>query len=771
MARLNRHHDGLSTSQVQARLKKYGYNEIPVRHAALWRRTLTRLWGPVPWLLEFTLGLEVLLGNPQQAVLIGLWLLFSAVVGSVQERRAHHALTLLQQQLTVTAKVCRDGIWQQCPARELVPGDKIRLTPGDLIPADCVLDAGRIDVDQSMLTGESNAISREAKSLVYASSVVCRGQASATVTATAASSYFGHTAELVQRAAGNGHLDRLLFAVVRYLIHIDLLFAALLAIAALFYGTDWLILLPFLCVLMIATVPITMPAAFTVANAVEARWLAKHGILVTGLSAVQEAATMDVLCIDKTGTLTHNRQHLAGVIPITADSEQSILRWAGAACDETTHSPLESAILEQLNLQSLQAPSRQQLQPFDPTTQRSQAVIDEHAQRWHVVLGAPESVQSVAIPSAGLHSYVEHLAANGARVLAVAAGPADHLLMRGLLVFSDTLRDDAPKLVRALQGLGVRVMLASGDLLATVQAVGREVGLGDRIANARSVPLDPARYDGFAQCLPQDKYLLIQRLQRELHVVGMTGDGINDAPALKQAEVGIAVHAATDVAKASAQVVLLHDGLEDMIAIIHSGRRVYRRMLTWTLTKICRTVELAALITICYLATGLFITSLHLIAILVVLNDVVTLTLATDRAIVYARPERWQIADIAKLATLLAIGWLLLGFVMVWMAHAILDLPLAQLHTLTFAFLIYSAQTTIYITRERRALWASLPSHYVMLATIGNIVLATGMGYFGLLTAPVPIITLGSLLLAVLAMTLLFDWLKLLFFRHGEMAK
>lgn len=759
--------NGLSEEQASARLQQYGYNEIREEPVSLWRGILKRLWGPIPWMLEVALIFELALGKVNEPVMIGLWLLFSAAVGGIQERRAQKVLDLLRGRLRVSASVRRDGAWRLVPARELVPGDRIHVAPGDLIPADCTLDEGMVEVDQSVLTGESAVVTRSVGETMYSASTVLGGQATAIVTATGAKSYFGRTAELVRSARATGHLDQLLFAIVRHLVTIDAVLAALLVAFALWTGADLLTLSPFLLVLVIATVPVTMPAAFTVANAVEARALARDGILVTGLSAVQEAATMDMLCIDKTGTLTHNRQVITAIVPLAGESENDVLAWAAAACNEASQGSLELAILDAQRQRSVLPLNRQRLVPFDPATKRSEAYVERDGQTIRVELGSPSAVQDLAQPCAGLLERVEALAATGARVLAVAAGPEDRLTIRGLMALADTLRADAPALIEDLRGLGVRILMVSGDMLATVRAIGREVGLGECFADAATDVTDLLRYDGFAHCYPQDKFRLVQALQQSGHVVGMTGDGVNDAPALKQAEVGIAVSSATDVAKASAQVVLMHPGLEDMIAVIHSGRRVYRRMLTWTITKITRTIELAALLAIGYIATGFFVTSLLLIAVLVVLNDVVTITLATDRAWVSPVPEKWSIREIGKIAAIFATGWLILGFTVVWVARDMLTLSVPQIQTLMFVYLIYSAQTTIYLARVRGRFWSFAPSPYVALATVGNAIVATIMAWFGLLAAPLPAAVLAGLLVVVLSATFVLDECKLIFF-NGE---
>lgn len=755
---------GLSEDEAKARLAQAGYNEIREEPVSLVHGVMKRLWGPIPWILEAALILELLLGKVAEPAMIAAWLLFSAIVGGTQELRAHKVLDLLRSRLRVSAHVYRDGAWKLIAARELVPGDQIRVRSGDLAPADCTISDGTVEVDQSALTGESSAVTRTAGEPIFSASTVRRGEATGIVTATGSNSYYGRTAELVRSARSVGHLDQLLFAVVRYLVTIDGILAVILVAFALWSGADLLVLIPFLLVLVIATVPVTMPAAFTVANAVEARILAKEGVLVTGLSAVQEAATMDVLCVDKTGTLTENRQTLVAVVSLTTDSENDVLTWATAACDESTQGPLDTAIIHALEERSLQPLMRQSFTPFEPAIKRSEATVRKDDATLRVILGSPPAVQELAQPFEGLMERVEQLATSGARVLAVAAGTADHLAIRGLVALADTPRKDAAALVKALRDLGIRVLMLSGDTLATARAVSQQVGLGNHFGEATACTTDPLQYDGFAHCYPQDKFQLVQTLQHSGRITGMTGDGVNDAPALKQAEVGIAVSTASDVAKASAQVVLTRPGLQDMIAVVHSGRRVYRRMLTWTITKIARTVELAALLAIGYIMTGFFVTSLLLIAVLVILNDIVTITLATDRAWMSPVPERWNVKEIGKIASIFAVGWLLLAFAILWVAMQVLHLPTPQIQTLMFVYLIYSAQTTIYLTRVRGRFWSFAPSRYVALATIGNVVIATILAYLGILTAAVSAAVLFGTLAAVLIATFVLDEVKLWFF-------
>jgi H+-transporting ATPase len=758
---------GLSEEEARTRLAQYGYNEIRQEPTGPLRGILKRLWGPIPWMLEAALVLEVLLGKVIEPAVIAAWLGFSAILGGLQERRAHSALDLLRGGLQVAARVRRAGSWRLLPARELVPGDQIRIRMGDIVPADCAISDGTVEVDQSALTGESTVVQRAAGDAIYSASTVRRGEATGTVTATGPHSYYGRTAELVRTARSVGHLEQLLFTVVRYLIAVDAVLAAVLVVAVIWDGADLIPLLPFFLVLVTVTVPVTMPAAFTASNAVESRALAKQGVLVTGLSAVQEAATMDVLCVDKTGTLTQNRETLAAVVPSLGESEDEVLAWAAAASDESNQSPLDLAILQALKERSVPPLSREKFVPFDPAAKRAEAYVHQGSQIMRVVLGSPAVVEQLATQQPELMDRAEALGGSGARVLAVAAGPEGHLTLRGLLAFADPPREDAATLVKALRELGIRVMMVTGDTVATARAVGRQVGIGDRFGDAEAALKDPLQYDGFANFYPEDKFRLVQALQGS-HQVGMTGDGVNDAPALKQAEVGIAVNTASDVAKASAQVVLTRPGLQDIVAVVEGGRRVYRRMLTWTITKIARTVELAALLTIAYIATGFFVVPLFLIVVIVVLNDVVTITLATDRAWISPVPERWNVREIAKIGGVLAAGWLVLAFAILWVALNELKLSTPQVQVLMFVYLMYSAQATIYLTRVRGRFWSFAPSRYVAAATIGNIIISSALAAWGMSLAPVPVEYLAGMLGAVIAAAVLLDQVKIWLFQGTE---
>lgn len=762
---------GLTDAEVEAALLEFGYNEITEKKENLYWGVLKRLWGPIPCTLETALLLEIILGKILQASIIAVLLLFSAIVGETQERRARKVVGYLKQHLQVTVRVLRNGIWQFIAARDLVFGDYIHIKAGDIIPADCTIFRGSIELDQSVLTGESESVLRSEYETIYSASVVRLGEAIALVTATGTYSFFGKTAELVKNVSAPGHLQKLLFAVVRNLAIIDIILAVILLIAALLNSYAILPLLPFIVVLVIATVPVSMPASFTVANAMEARVLAKEGVLVTGLTAIQEAATMQVLCIDKTGTLTQNKPQIASVFSFSDYSEDELLAYAASTCDPSSLNPIDIAILKEVEKRSLHPFIREGYIPFDPVRKASSALINLNGYLQEVILGSPFVMESYAVSIPQFKEKVAEMAVNGGRVLAIAIRREGEGRVCGLLTFSDLPAEDAASLVQDIKDLGIRLMMITGDTPPTAKAMARKLNMGERIgplSAALKVPLD---YDGIANVYPEEKYQIIQALQELNLTVGMTGDGINDAPALKQAEVGIAVSSAADVAKASAKIVLTDPGLQGIVRIIHGGRRVYSRMMTWTITKITRTLELAVLLTIGYLATGDFVVPLSLIVLIIVFNDLVTITLGTDRAWVSSTLEQWNVKSISKLSGILAAGWLLLAFLILWLTLNVLKLPFVQIQTLMFLYLIYSAQATIYITRVRKHFWSFLPSGLVMAVTLGNIFVSSLFALCGILMAQVSPLLVIALLAVVVLASFGIDLLKIHFYKRQKHEK
>ncbi len=761
--------DGLRDAEAQARLQRYGPNEIPEEPPHRVRDLAARFWGPVPWMLEAALAIELALGQFPEAGIIVALLVFNAVLAQIQERRARAALELLRHRLHVAARVQRDGTWVSRPARELVPGDRIHLGIGNLVPADCRIQDGEVEVDQSTITGESEPETRTVGGDLYSGTVIRRGEATALVTATGRQTFFGKTADLVRTAKTVSHLEALLFEIVRDLVALDVALAVLVLAIALIRGVDLALAAPFVLILLIASVPVAMPATFTIANAIESRTLVEEGVLVTGLTAVQEAATMDLLCVDKTGTLTEGKESLADVAAFPPGDDADVLSLAGAACDRSTGDTVDLAILEALDRRGISPLPRTRHIPFDPATKRSEATVVDGGRPVRVVLGSPGVVTALAGPlPAGVEEAVLRLSSGGARVLAVARGAAAPLDLVGLVALADPPRPDAAELIRTLHGMGIRVVMLTGDTLPTARAVAQRVGLGPRIGERADLHGGGTEFDGFAGVYPEDKFRLVRALQEAHHIVGMTGDGVNDAPALKQAEVGIAVQSATDVARASAKLVLTRPGLSDIVHAVRGGRRVYRRMLTWTLNKVSKNFQLVFLLTIGFLATGLFVVSPLLILLMIFANDFVSMSVGTDRSPISSAPDRWSAREIMAVSAVVGGPWLAASLGLLYWAVAIAHLSVAPLQTFFFVFLVFGSQGTILLVRERGPAWHSRPSTALLVAIGADIAAVSALAIFGILMVPIPPVYVLGLLLLVGAVAVGVDQAKVAFIRWSR---
>ena len=644
---------GLSAAEAQRRLAQFGANAIADKPTPAWKLLAAKFWAPVPWMLEAVIVLQLLLGRRLEALVIAALLVFNAVVAFVQERRAKDALALLRKQLHVTARVLRDGRWQSIPAEQVVPGDIVHVRAGDLVPADLLLFDGAVALDQAALTGESLPVDAGPGKPAYTGAVVRQGEASGEVTATGAHTFFGRTAELVRMSNAPSHMQRTIFAIVKRLVIFDAVLVVLVVAYALLHHLPLLETAVFALMLLVASVPVALPATYTLATAVSSLELAHQGVLVTRLPAVEEAAAMDTLVSDKTGTLTQNTLTLAGTTALAAGTdENAVLRAAALASDDATQDPLDLAILGPVREQGLltDAPTRQVFLPFDPFTRRSEGVYTVDGRTWRAVKGAANVIGPLCKLTAGRQAALDaaerRLAADGARVLAVAAGPADALQLLGVVGLSDPPRPDAAALIAQLTQLGVRVCMATGDAQETARAIGTKLGLGTRVCVAQGTAAqNPEDCDLYARVLPEDKHHIVAALQKAGHITGMTGDGVNDAPALHQAELGIAVASATDVAKAAAGVVLTDPGLGGVLTVVRAGREVHRRMLTYTLNKILRVFEIVIFLTFGLLLTGRFLISPLLIVLMLFANDFATMSIATDHVLPAARPQRGRVLD------------------------------------------------------------------------------------------------------------------------------
>ncbi|MCG3109939.1 Copper-exporting P-type ATPase B [Metallosphaera sp. J1] len=765
---LNTTLDGLTSEEAKSRLLKFGPNEVKEKRRSPVIEFLMKFWAPVPWMLEVTVILTFLLQKFLDMYIILFLLIFNSIISFVQEHRAENAVELLKRRLQVMAKVKRDGKWVSIQAKELVPGDLVTVRIGDIVPADIKIVEGEILVDQSALTGESQPVERKPLDNLYSGSIVKRGEAKGIVISTGARTYFGKTTQLVQVARAKSHIQDIIMKIVRYLIVIDVILVIALTLFAIIAGIRLSDVLPFSLVVLIASVPVALPATFTIAMALGAEELSRKGILVTRLNASEDAASMDVLNLDKTGTLTENRLRVGDPIPSKGYSDKDVVVYALLASDEATQDPIDLAVAECSRERGISSPySRLRFEPFDPSKKRTEAIISTPEGEIRVMKGAPQVIEQLAnVDKKWFDEQVSSLSARGFRVIAVAAG-REKLEVVGLLPLYDRPRPDSPKFIQEIKNLGVAPKMVTGDNSLIAVEVAREVGIGDKVCDMREVrevsPQERSKYveecQVFAEVFPEDKYTIVKSLQDTGHVVGMTGDGVNDAPALKQAEVGIAVYNSTDVAKASASMVLTHEGLTDIVEAIKTGRKIYQRMLTYTMNKIIKTLQVVLFLTLSFFLTRFFVTTPFDVILLLFLNDFVTMSIATDNVTYSMKPERWNVNKIVRSSLILALLVLVESFFVLWFSMS-LKLDVNEIHTAIFDMLVFTGQFTIYILRTRGRMWSSVPSKPLLISSIADILFVLAISSLGILVTPIPIQVTLAVLFMAFTFNLLFDQIK-----------
>ena len=666
---------GLTRAEAENRRKEHGYNEVAVQKGHPVLAFLAKFWGLSAWMLELIMVLSVVLGKYSDLAVVGALLVVNAVLSFAQERRAAGVVETLRRRLQVSARVRRDSNWQVIPARELVPGDIVRVRSGDIIPADVKLLTGALSVDQSALTGESKDAEKAPGEVLSSGSVVRRGEGNGVVMLTGAQTYFGRTTELVQQARPKLHIEAVVAKVVRWLFVIVGVLLGVVVVLSLIRGAPLIEMVPLMLVLLMSAVPVALPVMFTVSMAVGSKELAKRGVLVTRLSAAEDAATMDVLCVDKTGTITMNQLAVTGVIPLERATESDVLFAGALASQEANQDPIDLAFLAAAKdrhiFDGVPAVTPVSFAPFDAKNRRTEAVVEQGGQRFRVMKGAVRTIaQACGLePPAieALEARVGEAALKGYRTLAVARGPENGTpALVGLVTLYDPPRPDAKQLIASLRDLGVAVKMLTGDALAVAREIARGVGLPNirRVADLKAASAQAgneavdllAGADGFAEVYPEDKYIVVQHLQAAGHVTGMTGDGVNDAPALRQAEVGIAVSTATDVAKGAASVVLTEPGLTNIVALVEQGRTIYQRILTWIINKISRTILKAAFVAIAFVVTGKFVVSAFAMLLLVFMTDFAKIALATDHVRPSKKPETWNIGGFITVSVVLGVA-------------------------------------------------------------------------------------------------------------------
>ena len=745
--------DGLSSDEAKHLLAQYGENALGEEHVNPLRKLLTYFWGPIPWMIEIAALLSAALRHWADFIIIVAMLLINAGVGFWQEFKADNAIALLKQRLALKARVRRDGVWKDIEARLLVPGDVVLVKLGNIVPADLKLvDGSYLSVDQSALTGESLPVDKKVGDKAYSGSIAKQGEMTGIVTATGMKTYFGETARLVQQAKSVSHFQRAVLRIGNFLILMTVGLVVVIGLAALFRHDPLLETVQFALILTVASIPVALPAVLSVTMAIGAERLAAFKAIVSRLVSIEEMAGMNMLCSDKTGTLTKNELTLGDPEPAPDVDRVDLVQAAVLASRRDAPDAIDAAILtDPVSGKAAADFTVKAFHPFDPVAKRAEAEIEHGGQVFKVAKGAPQVIIDLCAPSADqrktISTSVDRDAAKGFRTLGVArTDDTGKWRFLGLLPLFDPPRDDCAETIATIRKMGVDIKMVTGDHEAIAKEIAGKLGLGQNIVVADSVfgqansgdelPRIIAA-DGFARVFPEHKFKIVKALQGAGHIVGMTGDGVNDAPALKQADVGIAVSGATDAARAAADLVLTAPGLAVIATAIEEARRIFERMNGYAIYRIAETMRLLLFMTACILIFNFYPVTAIMVVLLALLNDLPIMMIAYDNAPIALRPVRWDMARVLTIASALGAYGVLESFGMYWIVRDYLTLSAPVVQALIFLKLLVSGHMTIYLTRNKGALWERpWPSLKLVIPCETTQLIGTLVVVYGLLMAP-----------------------------------
>jgi len=782
--------DGLTQAEAQKRLTQYGPNEIEEKKTNSFLKFLTYFWGPIPWMIEAAVLLSAIARHWPDFGIIFVLLLANAVVGFWEEHQAGNAIAALKAKLAVNARVKRDGKWVNPAARELVPGDVIRLRLGDVVPADVrLLEGDPVEVDQSALTGESLPATRKPGEAVFSGSIIRQGEIGAMVYATGANTYFGKTAQLVQEAHTVSHFQRAVLKIGNYLIALAVILVVLIITVAIFRGDPVLITLQFALVLTIAAIPVAMPTVLSVTMAVGARMLAKKEAVVTRLVAIEELAGVDMLCADKTGTLTQNKLTLGDPFSVNNIPAEQVILNAALASRIDNKDTIDLAVLAGLkNDQALKDYQVIHFQPFDPVHKRTEATVKgTDGKEFKVTKGAPQIIlelsANVGQVKPAVEKAVNEFAARGFRSLGVARADAQgSWQFLGVLPLFDPPREEAKATIATALKMGIKIKMVTGDQMAIARETSEKLGLGTNILDASGfgdmkhqetaqLAESIEKADGFAQVFPEHKFHIVDVLQKRGHIVGMTGDGVNDAPALKKADCGIAVSGATDAARAAASIVLLTSGLSVIIDAIKESRKIFQRMNSYAIYRIAEKLRVLLFMTLANLVFNFYPLTAVMIVMLALLNDGAILSIAYDNVHYKDQPESWNMHMVLGIATVLGVIGVVSAFGLFYLGERVFHLDRAHIQTLMYLKLSVAGHLTIFLTRTRGPFWSIRPAKILWVAVLGTQIVATLIAVYGLFMTP---LGWGWALFVwgyALAWFLLNDRVKLIAYRIFDPAK
>ena len=773
---------GLSDAEVLDHQKTYGINQVPEAKQSIALLFLKHFWGLTAYMLEFTIVMSLVLHKYVDVLLISGLMLFNAIMGFTQERKAAKTVKALKKSLQVFVRVLRNGKWLQVEASQLVPGDIIRIRTGDFVTADVKLMNGSAGADQSALTGESKLIDKKEGNILYAGSIIKNGECSAVVVATGIKTFFGKTAQLVQTAKPQLHMEEVVANVVKILFSIVLLFLVITVVVSLLRGETFLSFLPLILILLVSAVPIALPAMFTVSMANGSRLLAAQGILVSRLSATEDAATLTTLCIDKTGTLTQNKLSVQEIMVASNFKTNDVVQYAVLASIAANNDPVDLAFIQKAKDSKIDVAGYTQTSftPFSADIKRTEAIVKKDGKQFKVMKGAYNTIKELChFEQPEFDKTVDAWADRGFKTMAVAIEQNGVPTMTGIAALIDPPIPGSGEMINKIKQLGIKVKMLTGDALPIAKEIAIQVGVGKDIVEAslfrdqkganesRNIIM---AHDGFAEVLPEDKFNMVKSLQQNHEITGMTGDGVNDAPALKQAEVGIAVKDATDVAKQAASVILLQDGLQGIINLITVGRTIHHRITIWVVSKIAKTLFTVVFVCIAYIITGQFVVGAFDMVLLLFIVDFVSLTLSTDKVSWSTIPENWKITPMVKKGFVLGALNILEAFIWLFVGRKYFGLTgLSQLHSFGFAILFFAGIFNIIVIRTPVRFYKQSIGKLLLGAIIADVLLVCiilSIGVPGFAALPM-LVTAVSLFYFMLCDFIINDWVKVKVIRNS----
>ena len=778
---------GLTNSEVEKRRSEYGFNELPEKKVHPVLKFLGYFWGPIPWMIEIAAVLSAIIKHWEDLIIISILLLVNAIVGFWQENKADNAIEMLKKKLALKARVLRDGKWASIPSRELIPGDIVRVRLGDVVPADIKLfDGDYLLVDESALTGESLPVEKNTDDVAYSGSIIKQGEMNAVVTAIGLQSYFGKTTKLVAEAKKRSHFQKAVVKIGDYLIALAVTLVAIVFLVAMFRHEMLLETLQFALVLIVAAIPVALPAVLTVTMAVGATALAKKEAIVSKLTSIEEMAGVDVLCSDKTGTITKNELTFAESVSFKDFDEKDVLMMSVLASREEDQDPIDNAIITKAkeskdiekNLRKFKIIN---FKPFDPVIKRTEVTAeDANGKKIKVSKGAPQVILSLVSKdkdiSNNIDENVNSFASKGYRALGVAKTDSKGKWQYvGLVALYDPPRDDSAETIKNAQTMGVTVKMVTGDHVAIAKEISKQVGLKTNITTASDF-LDKSdkvaqnaveNADGFAQVFPEHKYHIVELLQDKDHIVGMTGDGVNDAPALKKSDAGIAVSGATDAAKSAADIVFTKPGLSTIVDALKESRKIFQRMNNYAIYRIAETIRVLLLVTFAILIFSFYPVTAIMIVILAMLNDIPIMMIAYDNVKVQDKPVRWNMREVLSIATLLGTTGLFFSFGLFLIGLRVLNLDQATLQTLIFLKLAVAGHMTIYLARTgQHHFWKKpYPALSLLLTAETTQLAGTFIAVYGIVMAPIGWALAGLIWGYALIEFVVTDFIKMYIFK------